>query len=563
MPRKNPYLKAQNVKETPDGKVVSGTSPLQALDDGVAARARLRAAIDSAPVAASPSLAEAQRHDVVLARYTEKEQDAAKLAMDFNLQASNALSFVASTGFPGFPTLALLGQLSEYRSMHERLADECVRAWGKVVSTGAADDGKLKQLEAELKRIDLRGTIRALIVQEQAFGRAHALIKLKGDEKQLTTPLVLKPFTVKKGAFEGVRTVEAYWVSPNNYNSIDPSQPDFYKPSSWWMLGQEAHSTRLFTLVSRPVADMLKPAYSFAGVSMSQLAMPYIDNWLRTRQSVSDTVKQFSITGVLMDLQQALAPGGNIDLQHRAQLFNAYRDSRNLALLDKATEEFFQINTPLSGLSDLQAQAQEQMSAVSHMPLVVLTGITPNGLNASSDGEIRVWYDYVMGYLNANITGLIHYVLKVAQLSLFGAIDDSVGWEWFPLMQETLGERSERMARDADTDTKYVEIGTLTNEQVGARLESDPHSMYAHILKTQDVADIPSTDIEAITEHILAIQPPEEQEQLTSQAGSSVATESSELDSQAAAISTPHSRDVDNAVDDSGATPDPRKKMGV
>ena len=554
MPRKNPYLKAQNIKESPD-----------TVHAGDKQRQRVQAAIEAVGTPAfSPSLEGAQRFEVTAERYTGVEREAAEHAMDFNNQASNALSFVASTGFPGFPTLALLGQLAEYRSMHERLADECVRAWGKVISTGAADEGKLEALEAELKRIDLRSTVRALVVQEQAFGRAHALIKLRNDKTQLTTPLVLKPYTVKQNSFEGVRTVEAYWVSPNNYNSIDPSQPDFYKPSSWWMLGQEAHSTRLFTIVSRPVADMLKPAYSFAGVSMSQLAMPYIDNWLRTRQSVSDTVKQFSITGVLMDMQQALAPGGNADLNSRAQLFNAYRDSRNLALLDKATEEFFQINTPLSGLSDLQAQAQEQMSAVSHMPLVVLTGITPSGLNANSDGEIRVWYDYVLGYLHTNILPLVQYVLKVAQLSLFGAIDDSVGWEWFPLMQETLGERSERMARDADTDTKYVETGILRTDQVAARLESDPHSMYANILENQSIDDIPSEDIEGITEHILSMQPVvEEQPEQVGQAGSSVATEASELDTQASAVLTPHAQTVNNVADDPGATPDPRKKMGV
>ncbi len=556
MPGKNPYLKAQNIKESPD-KVRPGDKRLM-----------VQTAIDGAPAGAapaSPSLVDAQRHMVDQARYTERERAAAEHAMDFsNMQAANALSFVASTGFPGFPTLALLAQLPEYRSMHERLADECVRAWGKVISTGAADEATLEKLEAELKRIDLRSVVRALVVQDQAFGRAHALIKLKGDETQLTTPLVLKPFTVKKDSFEGVRTVEAYWVSPNNYNSINPAKPDFYKPSSWWMLGQEAHSTRLFTIVSRPVADMLKPAYSFAGVSMSQLAMPYIDNWLRTRQSVSDTVKQFSVSGVLTDLAQLLTPGGQQDMRQRADLFNAYRDSRNILFMDKATEEFFQFNTPLSGLAELQSQSQEQMSAVSHMPLVILTGITPSGLNANSDGEIRVWYDYVLGYLNANILPLILYVLQVAQLSLFGKIDDSISWEWFPLMQETLGERSERMARDADTDTKYVETGVLRTDQVAARLEADPHSMYAAILENQPLEDIPSDDIQAITEHILAIEAPSDAApQLAGQAGSPVTTEESELDAQASAISTPHSQEVNNVARDPGATPDPRKKMGV
>jgi phage-related protein (TIGR01555 family) len=530
--------------------------------DDYAVKGRVTAAIAAVrPENASPSMAEAQAHPIDPSHYTKQETALATHAMDRLGQASSALSFVMATGFPGFPTLALLSQLPEYRSMHERFADECVKAWGKVISTGAATDGKLAAIEAELKRVDLRSVVRTLIAQEQAFGRSHGCINVKDDDAYLTTPLVLRPFTVKKGSFEGVSAVEAYWVSPNNYNSIDPSKPDFYKPSSWWMLGKEIHSTRLWTLVSRPVSDMLKPAYSFAGVSMTQLAMPYVDNWLRTRQSVSDTVKQFSVSGVLTDLSQWLTPGGARDLVQRAELINAYRDNRNLLFLDKSTEEFFQINTPLAGLSDLQAQAQEQQSSVSHIPLVILLGITPNGLNASSDGEFRAFYDRVLGYLNNVISPLILYILQVVQMSLYAEIDDTIGWEWFPLMTETLAERSERHAKDADTDVKYIEAGVVDQAKVAARLEADPHSMYAGVL-TESLDDIDDTDIEGITEHILNMEPaaPTQSEQ-HGQAGSTENTEPGTLDSQASAISTPHSDP--GRANDPTAKRNNRKKMGV
>ncbi|MGF6605041.1 hypothetical protein P3T23_009802, partial [Paraburkholderia sp. GAS448] len=39
---------------------------------------------------------------------------------------------------------------------------------------------------------------------------------------------------------------------------------------------------------------MLKPAYAFGCLSLSQIAKPYVDNWLRTRQSVSDLLHSFS-----------------------------------------------------------------------------------------------------------------------------------------------------------------------------------------------------------------------------------------------------------------------------
>lgn len=468
----------------------------------------LASAVTAAPGAEpSPSMKLAQTHAVADGNYTTKERRAADLAMDWGGQARNALSFVENAGWPGFPTLSLLSQLAEYRSMHETLADECVRCWGVVASSGDGDDDRCTQIEAELKRLNIRAAVRQMVVHDQAFGGAHAYIKIKDDDTTRALPLLLKPYSVRKGAFQGLRVVEPYWVTPNDYNSIDPTKENFYKPSSWWMIGTEVHATRLFTVVSRPVADMLKPAYSFRGISMTQLAIPYVDNWLRTRQSVSDTVKQFSVSGVLMDLQQSLLPGAGTSLDYRAQLLNLYRDNRNLLLLDKATEEFFQINTPLSGLDALQAQAQEQMGAVSHTPLVKLLGITPSGLNASSDGEIRVWYDYVHGYQGASLTPLMQVVLQLVQLSLFGQIDEDITWQWEKLHEATEVEQATMDRERMETDRGYIEAGVVSAEQVAQVLSADPTSRYSGIADPSLEA-IPDDDIDAITDAILGIQAP-------------------------------------------------------
>jgi uncharacterized protein len=446
------------------------------------------------------------------AHEVERGSVAARHAQDAGIpiQSGNALTFVESTGFPGFPTLALLAQLPEYRAMHETLADECVRQWGRVKSSGDTPPDILADIEADLAKFDIRAAFRQAVIHDQAFGGGHIYLKLKDDEEFRSTPLVYKRYTVRKDSFQGVRVVEPYWVTPNNYNSIDPTAADFYKPSSWWLLGTETHATRLQTITSRPVPDMLKPTYSFRGVSMSQLAMPYVDNWLRTRQSVSDVLKQFSISGIRTDLQQALLPGGGVDLANRAALINAYRDNRNIMFLDMATEEFFQVNTPLSGLDALQAQSQEQMSAVSHIPMVKLLGVTPTGLNASSEGEIRVFYDYVKGYQTNVLLPVMQNILELIQLSRFGAIDENLFFEWSPLLELTALEAADARAKDADTDTKYLEAGVLTTDQIAEVLNADPHSRYSGVIDERDnmdISELPDDDIAGITAKLLDVNP--------------------------------------------------------
>lgn len=480
------------------------------------AAASLASAVDPAR-AQQTSLSLATAVPVDSDRYSTQEKAAATevMAMDYSFgrNARDALSFVEATGWPGFQTLALLAQLPEYRTMHETLADEVVRTWGKVVSTskeeGAAE--KITQITQKLERLNVRSLIRTAVIHDQAYGGAHVFPHLVdgGVEVAADAPLLLTPTFIRKGCLKSFTCVEPMWVTPNAYNATDPTKPNFYKPSQWLMVSKTVSASRLYTMISRPVGDMLKAAYSFRGVSISQLAMPYVDNWLRTRQSVSDTVKQFSITYLKMDMAQLLAPGGVQSLQDRLMLFNLNRDNRNVGAVDMTSEDFAQINTPLSGLDALQAQSQEQMSAVAHIPLVKLLGITPAGLNANSDGEIRVWYDYVAGYQSHNTGPLMEWILDIVQLSEFGELDPGLAWEWNPLYELTDLELADVRSKNADTDAKYVEMGVISGEMVQERLAGDPNSGYSGALSDRDELDEVNDIAKQLMTEALTPQPQE------------------------------------------------------
>lgn len=457
------------------------------------------------------SLGMATAHEVDPSQYSRSEREAAKVvhAMDYGLSAGrnarDALSFVEATSWPGFPTLGLLAQLPEYRTMHETPADECVRTWGKVTSTSKDDAAaeKVTRLTQKLEQYGIRSLIRTAVIHDQAYGGAHIFphLKLGASAVPADAPLLLEPSFVKPGCLTGFAAIEPMWLTPNAYNATDPTLPNFYKPESWIASsGKKIHASRVFTIIGRPVGDILKAAYSFRGVSISQLAMPYVDNWLRTRQSVSDTVKQFSMTNLATDLAQLLTPGGAQSLDARLQLFNLYRDNRNIGALDKMTEEIQQTNTPLSGLDNLQAQSQEQMSAVSHIPLVKLLGITPAGLNANSDGEIRVWYDFVAGYQAHNLSPAMKWILDLIQLSEYGQIDPGLSWEWNPLYELDDKELAEVRYKNAETDRTLTEIGAIDAQMVQQRLAADPTSGYAGPLGDRDELD----EVEDIAKQMMA-----------------------------------------------------------
>lgn len=401
------------------------------------------------------------------------------LAMDSNPYAFAAQTFPGG-GFPGFSYLSQLATRAEFRAMASTMSTELTREWLEFTSKQDDDDStkeKIKQIEAEFKRLNVRAVVQKAAEHDCYFGRGQIFLELRGHDK--STPLILDPATVAVGSFVRLAAVEAVWTTPSAYNALDPSAPDFYKPSSWFMLGQEVHASRLMTIITRALPDILKPAFNFAGMSLSQLAEAYVDNWLRTRQSVADLINNFSITCLATSMDQVLQDGDDgADIFARADLFTATRSNRGLMLVDKEREELVQVNTPLSGLHELQAQSQEHMCSVSRMPAIVLTGISPSGLNASSEGEIRVFYDWISAQQEAYYREPLEVILKVVQLSLFGEIDPDINFNFIPLYQMTPAEEAEIRAKDGVTDCGYVAAGILDPSEVRERIAKDPNSGY-------------------------------------------------------------------------------------
>lgn len=382
------------------------------------------------------------------------------------------------TGFKGYAALAELSQLSEYRSPTETLATEMTRQWISFKSTGSGNRSEqLQAIEAAFDQFKIRDKLKQAVEHDGFFGRGMLYIDM-GMPELNDTPLIINKATIRQGSVQGFKVIEPVWTSPANYNATDPTAKDFYQPHSWYVMGRQIHTSRLITLIARPLPDMLKPAYNFSGLSMTQLLEPAVNAWLRTRDSVSELVHSFSTSGVKTDMQAVLSGGNGDDILHRAQLFNQMRDNRGLMLLDKDNEEFFQFHTPLGGMESLQAQAQEQMAAPCHIPLVKLFGITPHGLNASSEGEIKVFYDYIQAMQQSLLTDPLLKILQIIQLHLFGEIYDDITFEYYPLEQMNEQQEVNISKTKVEIGTALLQAGVISKEEERQRLAADPLSGY-------------------------------------------------------------------------------------
>src|SRR6266702_5915970 len=256
------------------------------------------------------------------------------------------------------------------------------REWIEFKSAGEDDKTeKIEKLNDAIKKFKVQKVLRKAIEHDAFFGRSHIYIEAcdPDDRDELQSSIgdgrnAISKLKIKLSGLKALRNIEPVWCYPTRYNSNDPLKYDWYKPITWFVMGKEVHHTRLLTLVTREIPDLLKPAYSFGGLSMSQMVKPYVDNWLRTRQSVADLIHSFSVFVLSTDLATTLQMDGE-ELFKRLDLFTNLRDNRGVMALNKETEEFNNVSAPLGTLDQLQAQTQEHIAAIARIPLVKLLGI--------------------------------------------------------------------------------------------------------------------------------------------------------------------------------------------
>jgi phage-related protein (TIGR01555 family) len=411
-------------------------------------------------------------------------QDSAYSVYDY---ASGGLFVGDFTPFPGYPYLSQLSTRAEFRQVVSTMAGEMTREWIKIVSKSDSEmqGDKIAAIEERLIELKARDVIHAALMNDGYFGRGQIFVDIDGQD--LKDPLVLHSKTIPMGSLKRLSSIEPIWTTPSTYNSLYPESPDFYRPHEWFMLGRPVHASRLLTLTTRPLPDMLKPAYNFSGMSLSQMTDGYIQMWLRCRQSVSDLVSNFSTMILKTDMSQVLSGGSASNVFDRADLFTMTRSNKGIMVLDKEMEEMEQINTPLSGLDALQAQALEHICTVTRIPAVVLTGVSPSGLNASSEGEIRVFYDWVNSEQERHLRQIIETIIKLVQFDIFGECDDDITFIFNPLWIMNGRELSEIRTANANADQIYLMNGVLDPQEVRERLARDEQSLYQGLDITKEI----------------------------------------------------------------------------
>ncbi len=399
---------------------------------------------------------------------------------------------LAAPKFLGYALLSSIAQDPLIRAGIETIADDMTRKFIELTSKGDEDlSSKMSELEADVQAFRIKSLFNRALSLTGYMGGCLVYIDMgELDDEEKRTPLYLDGATFKAGSLRGFRIIEPINVYPGVYDSSDPTSDNYFNPETWFVLGKEYHKSRFLYFSQNEVPLLLKPLYNFFGISLSQQVLEYVQNFTENRRSAQRLLNKFSLTIWKTDMSAFLSGGDCNSLTQRVKYFNAQRNNDGTALIDKELEDMVQINTPLSGVTDIVSMSLDLAPVILGISKDKYFGDLPKGLNASSEGTNRIYYDKIQS-LNEKISyDNVEKVIKILQLNRYGEIDDNISFQFAPLWEMDERERAEINKIHADTAAVYVDRGCLSQEEVRGALADNPDSGYSNI----DVDDVPETD---------------------------------------------------------------------
>lgn len=156
------------------------------------------------------------------------------------------------------------------------------------------------------------------------------------------------------------------------------------------------------------------------------------------------------------------------------------------SLVIDSEDDFTRQTTPISGLPELLDRCAKRFAAAADMPVSMLMGDQPAGMNATGEQNTRWWYDAQAADRELKVRPAINRLMRLIFLSSEGPTKgkEPERWTvefaslWIPSDSETATIRGQI----ATADAAYVNAGVLTPEEVAiSRFGGDKWSMETRI----------------------------------------------------------------------------------
>jgi phage-related protein (TIGR01555 family) len=319
------------------------------------------------------------------------------------------------------------------------------------------------------------------------FGGAAILIGVV-DGQTMDKPL--DPRRIK--SFEKLKIIDRTEIEFSRIQfQLDPGQPRYGLPVHYPIkfdagTGAEeeklVHYTRVLEIhgdiLPRKAAATLGADDRYWGISVLQRAEDRLKMLGSSMGSIDQLLNEMSVGKYkVKNLANLLSsPEGKDAIQRRVELMDLTRSVFRSMYFDagdesgKGAEDFVRDAVNFTGIPEILHIIFMLLSADTGYPITRLFGVSPGGMNATGDSDMRNYYDNVRSLQSADLKPILLYLLRV--ISEWQKIPEPY-IKFLPL--ETMNEKEQaeldkmnvdKDKLEADTYKIYVDMGALESYEV-------------------------------------------------------------------------------------------------
>lgn len=354
--------------------------------------------------------------------------------------------------------------------------------WATVKGWALTDDtDEDAPLAAAMKRIDLPGAIRRADTWGRALGESRILLVTDSDMglPELREPL--DPSKVKR--LHRLEVLDRREFTPASYNNSLAAgvlgEPETYhvhprRGGISTATDMIVHKSRLL----RFYGDELPPSevgFNFTGGSswgadaIGQMIWDGLRNLTQTGSAGARVAQELSIAVFKLNSSKAKSAGEQRDdFIGKMRTMNMMKSVANAVFLSPS-ESFERTNASPAGFKDLSEHARMELGLLSGVPLTLLIGLAPGGLNTDGDSWFRMWAVVIALHQEDRYRPPIEKVIEILYWSETGGIPDRWDVSFNPLGEMTALELAEVRLKNTQSDTITILDGVLTVDEVRGR----------------------------------------------------------------------------------------------
>ncbi|MDJ1632260.1 anti-CBASS protein Acb1 family protein [Rhizobium rhizogenes] len=413
-----------------------------------------------------------------------------------------------------------------------------------------AQDDQIETIEAEEKRLNVKGKVLEAYKKARLFGGA-ALYIGTGDADPS------QPLDTDRLGKDGLKYLTVMTRRQIAAGEIDrdPASEWFGKPKVYTVSGANGaqltvHPSRLVVLTGAMAPD---EEFNFAltqgwGESILTATLDAIKNADSTAGNIASLIFEAKID--IIKVPQFSANIGNQAYEdavlRRYSLANTIKGINGTLILD-SEEEYESKNASFAALTDVLMAFMQIVSGAADIPVTRLLGQSPAGLNSTGDSDMKNYHDRIQSMQELELSPAMTRLDECLIRSATGARDPGIYYSWAPLEQMSEKEKADIF------NTKATAARTLVGTTSGQ--EIIPREALSDALVNTFVEDGSLPGLEAAIEEYgkLSEQEPSEEELAAAAAAQAATQPKPGANTQQAADAAPRtlyvSRKVTNAAD--------------